>query len=140
MRAVLDANVLASALIRPEGPPGRIARRFLRDRAFDLVLSPNILDEVARCLRNPRVRKRIRLSDDEIELWVAGLALTAIVVPDTKSPVRVAKDPDDDKYVAAALEGHAAFIVSGDRHLLALPEYQGVRSVPPRAFLDLIGA
>jgi putative PIN family toxin of toxin-antitoxin system len=139
-RAVLDANVLASALIRPEGPPGEIVRRFFRDRAFDLVLSPAILDEVGRCLGYPRVRTRIRLSDDEIELWVAGLALAAEVVPDRKGPVRVAEDPDDDKYLAAALEARAAFVVSGDRHLLAVREHEGTWIVRPRTFLAFIGS
>jgi uncharacterized protein len=139
VRAVLDANVVASALIRPAGPPGRILRRFLRDRAFELVLSPAILDEVGRGLRYPRVRKRVRLSDDELELWVGGLALAAEVVPDRKGPVRIAEDPDDEKYLAAALEGRADFVVSGDRHLLALREHQAVRIVSPRRYLDLIG-
>lgn len=139
MRAVLDANVVASALIRPAGPPGRIIQRFLRDRAFELVLSPAILDEVGRCLRYPRVRKRVRLSDDELELWVGGLALAAEVVPDSEGPVRIVEDPDDDKYLAAALEGRAGFVVSGDRHLLALREHQAVRIVSPRHYLGLIG-
>lgn len=137
-RAVLDANVLASALIRPAGPPGRIIRRFLTDHVFDLVLSPSIIEEVGRCLFYPRVRRRIPLSDDEIELWIAGLALAAEIVPDCKGPVLVVEDPDDDKYLAAALEGRAGFVVSGDHHLLALRDHQGVRIVRPRTFLALI--
>jgi predicted nucleic acid-binding protein len=48
LRAALDANVYISALLRPEGPPGRIIERFLRKVAFDIVLSPTIVDEVLR--------------------------------------------------------------------------------------------
>lgn len=56
-RAVLDANVYISAAIRPEGPPGQIIERFLRDSAFELVVSPAIVDEVLRGLRYPKVTK-----------------------------------------------------------------------------------
>jgi hypothetical protein len=38
-RAVLDANVYVSALIQPDGTPGRLMERFLRDEAFEVVLS-----------------------------------------------------------------------------------------------------
>jgi len=48
----------------------------------------------------------------------------------------VSGDPHDDKYIAAAVEGLAEFIVTGDRDLLAIKEYEGVRIVTPRAFLD----
>ena len=47
-------------------------------------------------------------------------------------------DPDD-KYLAAALEGRATLVVTGDPDLLALEEHQGVRIVSPRAFLGLLG-
>jgi predicted nucleic acid-binding protein len=50
----------------------------------------------------------------------------------------VCKDPDDDKYVAAALEGRAAYVVTGDRAFLDLREHAGVEIVSPRAFLDVL--
>src|SRR2546423_1220914 len=52
----------------------------------------------------------------------------------------VCKDPDDDKYVAAALEGRAAYVVTGDRAFLDLREHAGVEIVSPPAFLDLLGS
>ena len=51
----------------------------------------------------------------------------------------VSGDPDDDKYIAAAVEGRAPLVVSGDPYLLALREHEGVRIGSPRAFLDLLG-
>ena len=52
----------------------------------------------------------------------------------------VCDDPDDDKYVAAALEGRAAYVVTGDQAFLALKEHEGVTIVTPRSFLDLLGS
>ena len=138
LRAVLDANVLVSALIRPQGPPGQIVSRLLKDRAFALVTSPAILAEVRRALAYPRVRKHILASDDELDLWVASLGLIAEPVEGRLRIGAVAEDPEDDKYIVAALEGLAQFIVSGDAHLLALEAYEGVRIVTPRAFLVLL--
>jgi predicted nucleic acid-binding protein len=48
------------------------------------------------------------------------------------------RDPDDDAYVVAALEGRAGYIVSGDSDLLELHEYRGVRLVTAHAFLRLL--
>ena len=50
------------------------------------------------------------------------------------------KDPDDDKYIAAAIEGRARFVGAGVSDLLDLKEYDGIRIVSPRVFLDLLVA
>ena len=47
----------------------------------------------------------------------------------------VASDPDDDMFIECAIISGASIIVSGDRHLLALQAYQGVRIITPGAFL-----
>src|SRR6266487_1647356 len=140
IRAVLDANVFASSLIQPKGPSGRIIKRFLVDKAFQVVTSADILQEVKRCLYYPRVRKRIRVSDDEIEAYIASVALIADTVQPSKAVLGVVEaDPDDDKYLSAALEGRAEYIISGDHHLLDVKDYAGIKILPPAEFLKLIG-
>lgn len=138
LRAVLDANVYVSAAVRPEGPPGRIIERFLRGTVFEIVLSPAVVEEVLRALTYPKVRRFIR-GDVEPELWFEDIVVLADLVAGERAPPRVCEDPDDDKYIAAALEGRAAFIVTGDHGLLTLKEYQAIRIVTPREFLDLLG-
>ena len=49
------------------------------------------------------------------------------------------EDPDDDKFLAAAVAGQAAAIVSNDEHLLAVHSYQGIDILRPRAFWDQLG-
>jgi uncharacterized protein len=138
VRAVLDANIFASALIRPQGPPGRILGLLVRQHAFELVLSPAILEEVGRALRYPKVRKRIAASDQELDLWLASLEIIAVPVEGRLEAKAVAADPEDDKYLAAAVEGMAEVVVSGDDHLLALGTYEGIRVVTARAFLETL--
>jgi uncharacterized protein len=138
LRAVLDANVYISAIIQPAGTPGRLVERFLRDASFEVVLSPAIVDEVLRALTYPKVRKLLRGAD--AQLWFEDLVVLADLVAGAQQLAGVCKDPDDDKYLAAALEGRAAHVATGDRAFLALKEHAGVEIVTPRAFLDLLGS
>lgn len=137
LRAVLDCNVYVSAIIRPEGPPGRIIDHFLRASAFDLVLSPAIRDEVLGALSYPKVRKSIK-RDVEPELWLEDILLLARLVAGDYQVTGVSEDPDDDVYLAAAIEGRCSYIVSGDTDLLTLGEHEGVRVVTPRLFLTFL--
>ena len=138
-RAVLDANVYVSAVLNPDGPPGHIIQHFLNDAAFEIVLSSAIVEEVLRALGYSKVRKFIR-ADIEPELWFEDIVVLADMVAGEFGISGVCEDAEDDKYLAAALEGRAAFVVTGDQDFLALKEYESVRIVTPRAFLDLLGA
>jgi putative PIN family toxin of toxin-antitoxin system len=137
LRAVLDANVFVSAAIRPEGPPGQIIERFLRDSPFEIVLSPAIIEETLRALAYPRVRKHLRAEIDA-SAWFEAIVVLADLVPGEYALDGVSDDPDDDKYVAAALESRATFVVTGDPDLLKVQEHAGVRIVSPRQFLDVL--
>jgi len=136
LRVVLDANVFVSALLRPASPPGEILRILFRDRAFELITSPPIIDELRRSLRYRRVRKYLAASESEIEAWVSAVELISDSVEGRLQVAAVDADPDDDKYFSAALEGRADCIVSGDHRLLALVEFQGVPIIRPRALLE----
>jgi len=136
LRVVLNANVFVSAYIRPQGPPGQIIERFVRDGAFRVVLTEPIVEEVLQALAYPKVQTAAR-SKTEPELWFEDIVvLSQLVAGDVE--VAVCGDPDDDKYVAAAIEGRAAFVVTGDPDLLTLGEHKGIRIITPRAFLDLL--
>jgi putative PIN family toxin of toxin-antitoxin system len=138
LRAVLDANVLTSALIRPQGPPGQLLTLLFEEQAFELIVSDAILAELRRCLKYPRVRKYLTATEVELDLWVTALGLVADVVTGERALHVVADDPDDDKYLVAALEGRADYVVSGDRHLLDLRTYEEIQIIPPRQFLTIL--
>jgi uncharacterized protein len=91
-----------------------------------------------RVLRYPRLRKRHRWSDEEIELFVDSIALAATLTPGDLEVNAVAEDPTDNKVIAGALEGQADYVVASDEHLLKLERYAHTVILPPRRFLDLI--
>jgi putative PIN family toxin of toxin-antitoxin system len=117
VRAILDPNVLISALLSPDGSPARTLRAWL-DGAFELVVRRRLLDELRRALAYPKLRRRI--GPEEARRFVDLLTQTAVVVPDPDRPPSVrSRDPDDD-YLIALAEQEVAALVSGDRHLLDL--------------------
>ncbi|MBI4676371.1 MAG: putative toxin-antitoxin system toxin component, PIN family [Elusimicrobia bacterium] len=138
MRAVLDCNVYASALINPDGPSGLILDSLIAG-GFECVLTPAIIEETRRTLSYPKVRSRVARTDEEIVSLLAALSVLSLWVEDVQGgDVIVAQDPDDDVYVRAAFEAAADMIVSGDAHLLGMREYRGIPIVPPKAFADLL--
>ena len=128
MRAVLDANVVVSAFVSPDGPPAKIVQCWLGGD-FDLVVCPHLLAEVERVLAYPKLRARVdRLEADE---FVDLLRRTAVLVADPAVTPR-SVDPADD-YLISLSEASRAVLVSGDKHLLDLADSFPIET--PAAFL-----
>jgi putative PIN family toxin of toxin-antitoxin system len=137
IRAVLDANVVASALVKPTGVPGEILNILLTREGFESIVSEATLAELRRCVMYPRLRKYIKLTDDELLQWIECFAIISTVVEDEplqELPAEL-EDPDDALYLAVARTGRALYIVSGDEHLSALGVYDGIEILRPRQFL-----
>ena len=136
MRVVLDTNVVISATLIRGGNEDQILRAWRRG-AFELVLSPPILEELGRALFYEKLRKFRWMTEEEISELLQTLAASSVVVPG-RVKVGASRDPDDDKFLAAATEAEARFVVTGDRDLLNLKNYRGVRIVRPLPFLKII--
>ena len=138
-RVVLDANQFVSAILSPYGPPAKILNAW-REGIFELVTSSSIIDEIRRVLNYPRLSKIHKKSPEEIDLFLEELAVLSFSTPEKLSLSIVVDDPTDDKYLVAALEGEARFIVTGDSDLLKIREYEGIRIVTAREFLKELKA
>jgi PIN domain len=87
----------------------------------------------------PRIRSTSSAArPKEALLWLEDLVTIADLVRDTGDVAGVSRDPTDDFVLAAAIEGRANVIVTGDEDLLILEEHQGVAILTPRKFLDAI--
>lgn len=139
MRAVLDTNVFVSGLIGVNSPPRQIVDAWL-DGRFTLVTSLYLVDELAHVLTYPRIVKRIRLDESEVDAILAALLSQAEMAPGELELPGVTRDPKDDAVVACAVEGEADYIVSGDEDLLVLNVYKEVKIVTPRQFMSILEA
>jgi putative PIN family toxin of toxin-antitoxin system len=135
--AVLDTNVLVSGLIAAEGAPRQILDAW-SEGDYTLVTSLYLVEELAHVLSYPRIAEQLPLDDAELGAVLTGLLAKAEVTPGQLHLPGVTRDPKDDAVVACAVEGKADYIVSGDQDLLALGEYQGIRVITPRQFVELL--
>ena len=137
MKVLLDTNTLVSALLQPLGPSGQIVSRW-RARDFKLVVSPDTLIELADVLHRPHIIKKHSIRERDIQNFLRLLRTRAQVAPGMRVLNVVPDDPKDNHVLAAALETYCDYVVSGDRHLLDLHEFQAIQIVTPREFLTLL--
>ena len=140
LRAVLDSSVLVSAFLTPHGSVVRLLREPMRSR-YELCLSEAILTETAETLlTKSRLRRYAQYADEDVRDYIRWLLTQAEMVPDPQAPRVVLNDPKDDPIIAAAVAANAEYLVTGDRaHLLPIGEYQGIRIISPREFLEILG-
>jgi putative PIN family toxin of toxin-antitoxin system len=130
VRAVLDVNVLISAILSPRGSPARLLVAW-RAGAFDLVVSPALLAELARALAYPKLVRLIPPAD--AAAYVAWIARSAVLAADPASAPSVRSADADDDYLLALAIAERAVLVSGDAHLTDLADRLPIRT--PAEFL-----
>jgi putative PIN family toxin of toxin-antitoxin system len=123
MRVVIDTNIWLSGLMLPGSVPGHIVRA-ASVAQITAVFSEPLLQELRLALHYRRIRPRIRLSDEELERYLAELRYVAEMVDIAGSKAQVPKDRRDDIVLATYLASGADFLLTGDDDLLSLrPDY-----------------
>lgn len=136
LRVVLDTNVFVSSLLSKEGPAAQVLDAW-RDRKYLLIISPDLAAEITSTLRYPRIRRRYRIAEVDVQALLDLLEADAVLVPGTADVAgTVAGDPDDEIVLACAVDGGADLVVSGDQHLLALRQFRRIKIVTIRSFLE----
>lgn len=120
MKVVFDTNVLVSALVFPGGRGEEALLRIVAERD-ELILSRPLLDELLGVLARKFARDAEELA--RIALFLADVG--TVVRP--RRRLSVVEDEADNRILECALAGRAQAIVTGDKALLALKEYRGVR-------------
>lgn len=135
MRAVIDTVVFVHALINPHGRWGRLLYQLCD--LYTVVLSPDIIREILDVLYRSSLRERFPQIDEVAVNRALAIIERAEVVTPTAS-FSVCRDPNDDKFFECATIGEASYIVSEDKDVLAVGEYEGIRTVSAAEFTILI--
>lgn len=135
MRLVLDTNVAASAMLWGGHPKLLLQAR--REKRIELFTSVAMLAELTDILARPKFERKIAASLLTVDQLVDGYADLSQLVRPTPTP-RIVADPDDDVVIGTALAAKAELLVTGDRALLDVGAYQGVRIVTVAEALGLI--
>ena len=131
IQVVVDTNIFVSAALRG-GTPREVVRLW-EDEIFTLVVSSEIVDEYMEVLSRPK----FRLSKKDVEKVITLIDMRAVKVFPTKK-LLVVDDPKDNKFLECASEANANYIVSGDKHLKDLGEYEGIKIVSPEKFFEIV--
>lgn len=140
LRVVIDTNVLVSNILSKAGTPSKVIDTW-RAQKFSLITSEAAIQELQSTLEKLHRSKKYSIPDEDIAEFTEmlrknGQPISAL--PNVTGAIPA--DPDDEKFLAMAMEGDASIIVSGDKHLLDLKEYQGITILTPRQFLDSLDA
>lgn len=129
---ILDTNVLISSFLTP-GNSRKIVELAAR-RKILVFSSPEIEEELRETLKN-----KLKYGKDELSqaLITYREIIHKIVYPKKNLKV-IAEDETDNRIIEAAVEGKVKYIISGDRHLLKLDKYKGIKILNPSGFLKLL--
>lgn len=130
MKIILDTNVFISGIFF-SGPPSQILQAWQK-KSFQIVLSEQILNEYQ------RVAEELSYKYPQVDIApIIELVTIHGQLIDTKGiNISICEDPDDDKFIECAIAGKCDIIVSGDKHLLKLTGYKGIKILRPREFVE----
>ncbi len=137
LRALYDTSILASGVVARKDPIARVLDAAISGEV-ELVISAYILEELDRTLTKPYFAERV--PSTERETYLARLKAVAILVSPPGSVSGVVADPADDPVLDAAVSARVDYLVTGDKRILAVQEYAGVKIVTAKAFYDLLVA
>jgi putative PIN family toxin of toxin-antitoxin system len=132
MRVVIDTNVFVSSFFG--GKPRRIIDLWMRGEVA-LCLSPAIIEEYLEVLRRLGVGHGDEIAE-LLDLFARGNNI--VFAAKTPSLRIVRDDPDDDKFIECAVALKAKAIITGDKSLVAVGSYMGIKIVRPAEFLNMM--
>lgn len=136
MRAVLDNVIFVRALINPYGVCGLVLGE-LQSR-YTIVLSPDIIREIMDVTRRSSLEEKLGVSGDPppVDRVLDLIQYAEVVEPEME--LNVCRDPKDNKFFECAVAASADYIVSEERDILDVEEFEGVRTINAADFVKIL--
>ena len=129
-KIVIDTNIYISAIFWGGKP--RSVVDLGRNGQVSIFTSSQIEKEI-----NKKLKNKFGLSDEEVAQILFDFSTFTLPIKASRKITVIDDDPDDDKFIECAVASRAGFIVSGDKHLLNLKEYKGIKIMKAADFLSL---
>jgi len=126
MRVVLDTNVFVSGIFWKGNFCSRIIEKW-KEKRFNLASSMEVIKELINTLSD----FKIQMPKEMVNEWSNLIIENSIIVGPTIKIDAIKEDPKDNKFLEAAITGNADLIISQDKHLLKLKEYEKIKIVKP---------
>ena len=140
----VDTNIWVSAFLTPHGSPARLTFAWQANR-FDVVVSVELLAELAQVLGRPRLQNKYCYSPEQVTAYLRSISTLANLVQVTGT-LDLCRDPDDNVLIETAILGQATYIVSRDEDITRdarVAQYlgeHGIRAMTISRFLSELGA
>ena len=129
MRIVVDTNVLISGVFFG-GFPRKILSEVVKNK-LTACATTEIVDEYEEIVQEMIERKQGHINRNLLSPLIKAME---IIEPITQ--VKMSRDPDDDKFLGCAKDAHALYIVSGDKDLLVLEQFENIQIVTAKEFCE----
>jgi len=144
VKVVLDTNILISAFLWSKKVKKSILP-LIEENKVAICFSQETLNELLGVMSRKKFAPKFtklsltpRLLVDRI-VDRENVIILKKPLPAYSEPI-VEKDPSDDKFLYLAKEAKADYVVSGDKHLLSLGEFEAIKIVSVDRFLTLISS
>ncbi len=132
-RIVADTNIYISALFW-RGNPYKLIHLCCEGKA-KLVVSKQIIEELERVLLT---EEKFHMEREDVAMYSRIILSNADLVAPNFTLKVIEKDPADDRILECAVEGEADYLISGNKHLLEVEEFQGIKIITAKQILDII--
>ncbi|MCX6810277.1 MAG: putative toxin-antitoxin system toxin component, PIN family [Candidatus Berkelbacteria bacterium] len=129
LKIVLDTNIVISALIYGGKP--QIIYESITLKMFAAYSSENAVNELLKVLK-----QKFEYSVERLKIVEDNFRVNFKIIPTGRVPDIISADPSDNEFLAIADSAKADFIISGDRHLLAVKKYKNIEIITPTKFLE----
>ena len=99
-----------------------------RVRAY---VSMEILNEYQEIIREMVLRKQ-----GNINVSILNPLIRSMEIIEPVSKIEICRDPDDDKFINCARDAQAMYIVSGDKDLLVIQQFENISIVTAKEFCE----
>jgi len=132
LRVVFDTNVFISAFLFREST-SREVLNLARQREITLITSPSILSETAK-----KLREKFKWPEHNIQKVLRQTSRLAELTNPKQKLTVIKADESDNRILECAVSGKASLILSGDKHILKIKNYQNIPIMKPSHFKYLM--
>jgi putative PIN family toxin of toxin-antitoxin system len=132
MKIVLDANIFISSFFWG-GNPRKVLERVIAG-TDELFITKEILDEINNVIGRPK----FHTDENEINYFINLIEEIATKIVSKRRINNGSRDKTDNKYIECGITAHIDYIISGDIHLLEMKEYENLKIVTAKEYLEII--
>jgi len=132
MKIVIDSNIFVSSFFWG-GYPREVYERIIN--GFDELY---ITDEIIMEIKSVMNSRKFNLNSIEIDDYIKIIEKYSKKIVSKNIPKSISRDRNDDKILQCGIDGNVDYIVTGDKDLLVLKEYETIKIIKPKDYLEIV--